>query len=223
MHICLEEQDYYGCIAILHKKILASRTKSSIIEYVTRDILNGFPDPCQIPFCDKITKLNEEGSSVVTGTALQMRLETDLEESIEKCIEYARLGDDLSHCDQLSERVLGFAILNYPEIIVPVLPALLKEDERWIVRMVGVGSCHAVKNGLAAEFVEELFNLLVANSDRTDADDKEGIGWAAKSTAELHPEIVSKYWNYIDTDPNVGAWFRTEVETGLAGSERNVG
>ena len=198
--------------------ILASGTKTSIIEYVTREILQGFPDPCQIPFCDKITKLNERGSSIVTGTALQIRLETDLEESIEKSIEYARLGDDLAHCDQLSERVLGFAILNYPEIIVPVLPALIKEDERWIVRMVGVGSCHAVKNGLAPNFVEDLFNLLIANSGLTNADDKEGIGWAAKSTAELHPDIVGKYRNYIETDPNVGRWFRSNIELGLSQS-----
>ncbi len=220
MHICLDEQDYYGCIALLHKKILAEKTKFPILEYTTRELFQRIPEGCQIAFCDKITQLNEMGSSVVTGTALQMRLEDHLEESLEKSIEYIKHGNEWFHCDHLSERVLGFALLNYPEIMIPVLPAFLKEKDKWVVRMVGVAGHYAVKKGLKRTYVEELFELLIDNSDRTDSDEKSGIGWAAKTTAKFHPDIVEKYRGLLDSDPGIGQWFKTKVEIGLTSSKK---
>ena len=220
MHICLEEGDFYGCIALLHKKILTEKTKFPILEYTTREIFPKIPETCQVAFCDKITSLNEMGSSVVTGTALQMRLEDHLEESIAKSIEYIQHGNEWFHCDHISERVLGFALLNYPEMILPVLPSFLREKDKWIVRMVGVAGHYAVKKGLKRVYVEELFTLLIGNANRSDSDEKSGIGWAAKTCAKFHPDIANKYKEYIDSDPNVGQWFRTKVEMGLSRSEK---
>ncbi len=219
MLICLEEGDYYGCIALLHKKILVKKTNFPILEYITRAIFDKIPETCQIAFCDKITNLNETGSSVITGTVLQMRLENHLEESLVKSIEYIRKGNDTFHCDHLSERVLGFALLNYPEIILPVLPSLLKENDRWIVRMVGVGGQYAVQKGLKRIYVEELFALLIGNANRTDDDEQCGIGWAAKTTAKFHPDIVAKFVGHMES-PSVGQWFRTKVEMGLSRSKK---
>jgi len=220
MCVCLEEKDYYGCIALLHKKILAEKTKFPILEYTTREIFTKIPDGCQLAFCDKITSLNEMGSSVVTGTALQMRLENHFEESIAKSIEYIQQGNQWYHCDHISERVLGFAILNYPDILLPVLPAFLKEKDKWIIRMVGVGGHHAVKKGLKRVYVDELFGLLIDNSNRTNTDEKNGLGWAAKTTAKFHPDIAQKYRSRLETDSSVGQWFRTKVEMGLSRSEK---
>ena len=220
MCIFIEEQDYYGCVALLHKKILVEKTKFPILEHVTREVLPQIPDKCQVAFCDKVTALNEMGSSVVTGTALQMRLEDHFEESIGKSIEYIQKGDTWFHCDHISERVLGFALLNYPEVILPVLPSLLKENSKWIVRMVGVGGHYAVKKGLKRIFVEELFSILLDNASRTDADEKSGIGWAAKTTAKFHPDIAKKYQDRLDTDPNIGQWFKSKIEMGLGRSEK---
>ncbi len=219
MCICLEEGDYYGCIALLHKKILAKKTKFPILEYTAREIFSKIPATCQIAFCDKITALNEMGSSVITGTVLQIRLENHLEESLVKSIEYIRHGNEWFHCDHLSERVLGFALLNYPEIILPVLPSLLEENDRWIVRMVGVGGHYAVKKGLKRIYVEELFALLIGNANRTDAGEKRGIGWAAKTTAKFHPDIVAKFNGHMQ-NAAVGQWFRTKIEMGLSRSEK---
>ncbi|NNF00516.1 MAG: DNA alkylation repair protein, partial [Pyrinomonadaceae bacterium] len=164
MYICIEEKDYYGCIALLHKKILTKKTKFPILEYVTHELFRRIPEPCQIPFCDKVTQLNEMSSSVVTGTALQIRLDKHIEESITKSIEYIRHGNQWYHCDHISERVLGFALLNYPKVILPVLPSFLKENDKWMVRMVGVAGHYAVKKGLEKVYVEELFTLLIDNA-----------------------------------------------------------
>ena len=223
MCVCLEEKDYYGCIALLHKKILAKKTKFPILEYTTHELFARIPDGCQIPFCDKITQLNELGSSVVTGTALQMRLDDHLEESIAKSIEYIQHGNEWFHCDHISERVLGFALLKYPDLIMPILPSFLSDTDKWIVRMVGVGGHYAVKKGLKRKYVEELFTLLIGNANKINPDEKSGIGWAAKTCAKFHPNIAMKYKAFIDTDPKVGQWFRTKVETGLAGSEKYGG
>jgi len=223
MSICIEEKDFYGCIALFHKKILTEKTKFPILEYTTREVFAKIPEPCQIPFCDKITSLNEMGSSVVTGIALQMRLEDHFEESIGKSIEYIQQGNEWFHCDHISERVLGFALLNYPEVILPVLPSFLKENNKWIVRMVGVGGHYAVKKGLKRIFVEELFNLLITNANRTDSDEKSGIGWAAKTTAKFHPDIVANYKERLETDPEVKQWFKTKIEMGLSRSEKYAG
>ena len=219
MHICLEEKDYYGCIAILHKKILMEKTKFPILEYITEELFAEIPDPCQIPFCDKITRLNEMGSSVVTGKALQLRLEDNFEESIAKSIDYIQKGDEWFHCDHISERVCGFALLTYPEIMMPVLPAFLKEKDKWIVRMVGVGGHYAVKKGLKRSYVEDLFGLLLENSDRIDPNEKSGIGWAAKTCAKFHPDIVKKFDGHFENG-SVSDWFRTKVEMGLSRSEK---
>ena len=220
MRVCLEEKDFYGCVALFHKKILIKKTKFPILEYTTREVFQAIPEPCQIPFCDKITRLNEMGSSVVTGIALQMRLENHLEESIAKSIEYIKHGNEWFHCDHISERVLGFGILNYPEILMSVLPAFLKEKNKWVIRMVGVGGHYAVKKGLKRVYVEELFRLLVNNANRTDPDEKSGIGWAAKTTAKFHPDIVAKYKNHLENAPEVGQWFQAKVELGLSQSEK---
>ena len=216
MTICIEEKDFYGCIALLHKKILSKKAEFHILEHVTHEILPKIPEPCQIPFCDKITTLNEIGSAVVTGTALQMRLEQHFEESIEKSIEYIKRGNTSYYCDQISERVLGFVLLNYAEVMLPVLPAFLKENSKWITRMVGIGSHFAIEKGLNEIYVEELFCLLLNNANKTDSDEKSGIGLAAETTAKLHPYIIEKYDNHLNNAPNIEKWFKTSVETGLA-------
>ncbi len=74
MTIFVDEEDYYGCIALLHKEILLKRAKPTILEYTTRELFSAIPECVQIAVCDKINNLNEMGGSVVTGIALQMRL-----------------------------------------------------------------------------------------------------------------------------------------------------
>ena len=220
LSICIEEGDYYGCVSIFHKKLLTEKVKFPILEYVTREVFSKIPKKCQLAVCDKITQLNEMGSSVVTGTALQMRLESRLEESLAKSIEYIKFGDQWFHCDHISERVLGVAILDYPEVLIPILPAFLKEDDKWIVRMVGVAGHYAVKKGIKKKHAEEIFRLLVNNANRTNSDEKSGIGWAAKTTAKFHPDIIEKYQNLLETNPEIKQWFKTKVQMGLSRSEK---
>ncbi|NNE97923.1 MAG: DNA alkylation repair protein, partial [Pyrinomonadaceae bacterium] len=47
-----------------------------------------------------------------------------------------------------------------------------------------------------------------------------GIGWAAKTTAKFHPDIVADYRDRMEADPNIKQWFKTKIEMGLSNSEK---
>lgn len=220
MLICIEEKDYYGFIAIFQRELLSQRIKFPLLEWVSREVFVTLPPCVQIAVCDKITSLNEMNSSVFTGTGLQMRLAEHFDESIQKSIEYVCRGDEWFHCDHLAERVLGFALLNYPEKAMPILKELIDDDDDWVVRMVGVAGHHAVRKGLKRNCVEELFRLLLSRANINAFHPQKGLGWAAKTTAKFHPDIVEKYRPVINSQPATGRWFRTRLEIGLAVSEK---
>ncbi len=218
MTIFVDEEDYYGCIALLHKEILLKRAKPTILEYTTRELFSAIPERVQIAVCDKINNLNEMGGSVVTGIELQMRLGEHFEESIAKSIEYVKNGNEWFHCDHIAERVLGHALLTEPERTMPLFRKMISDEDKWVVRMVGVAGHYAVKNGLKRPFVRALFDLLLDHSDNEEFHVRRGLGRAAKTTAKCHPDIAAKHLERHELGQNVGNWFRTNVENGISGS-----
>ena len=217
------EDDYYGCVAHLHRELLSKRTKFPILEFTARELFDEIPACYQIAFCDKITSLNEIGSSVVTGIGLQLRLEDHFEESLEKAVEYVQEGNEWYHCDHIAERVHGFALLNYPEKTLPVLNRMVTDKDQWVVRMVGVAGHYAVKKGLKREYVTDVFRLILDNSHLSGIHVKSGLGWAAKTTAKFHPDIVESFAGEIESKKDVKKWFRKKVEKGLGRSEKFAG
>src|SRR5690606_25916890 len=89
----------------------------------------------------------------------------------------------------------------------------------FVVRSIGPGAHYAIKKGLPAKETEDLFKLLLSLANAKDGEIKRGIGWAAKTTAKFHPQIILKFRNLIDDPEKTGAWFRTKVRIGL---ERNA-
>lgn len=44
---------------------------------------------------------------------------------------------------------------------------------------------------------------------------RQGIGWAAKTTAKFHPEIINNFKDQILQTEKVKTWFRTKIRIGL--------
>lgn len=203
--------------SVLHKKI-----RFPLLEHVADTIFKTLPDKEHIPFLDKTILLNELGGNVLAGKILQNRLPQYFNQSIDKAVEYIITGNEWYVCDIIGERVLGHALLAIPQQTLPVLKGFATHDNKWIVRSIGVAGHYAVKKGLKKEYVDELFVLLLSLSDTKDFHTKKGIGWAAKTCAKFHPEIIEQYRDRIDAD-STRQWFRTKIKIGLSRTDKYAG
>jgi len=205
-------------IAVLHSSILKKKVRFPVLEYAAAWLYDTLPVRQHLSITDQITGLKEIGSYILAGIMLQKMLAKQYDKAIAKAVEYIIAGNKWYVCDIIGERVMGYALLTKPEQTLPVLRRLAKHDDKWIVRSVGVAGHYAIKKGLSKEYVQELFELLLSVSNTTDFHTKKGIGWAAKTTAKFHPDIIAKYKNHIDTSAK--QWFKTKVKTGLGRSEK---
>jgi len=197
----------------LNKKI-----KFPLLEYVSKKLHIILPQEIQLKVCDKIIDLHTIGGNVITGIILQLRLKTHFKESHAKAIEYIITGNQWYVCDIIGERVMGYSLLTQPEKTIPLLKKNAKHPDKWIVRSVGVATHYAVKKGLKREYALQMFELLLTCSNTTDFHTKKGIGWAAKTIAKFHPDIIGIHKNEIETNPEIKQWFKTKIKIGLGRS-----
>ncbi len=202
------------------KKVLNKKVRFPLLEFAATELYKAIPEKEQLNVTDEIISLKTIGGNVIAGIILQNRLSNHFKESIDKACEYIIDGNEWYVCDIIGERVMGFALLTLPEKTIPVLRKLTKHSDKWIVRSVGVAAHYAIKKGLKKKYVEEVFQLLLSLSNTTDFHTKKGIGWAAKTTAKFHPEIVEKYRTQIDDTVQVKQWFRTKIKTGKGRSSK---
>ena len=77
------------------------------------------------------------------------------------------------------------------------------------------GAHYAVKKGLGKKEVEQVFLLLMTMVKTNDRQIKQGVGWAAKTTAKFHPDLIEKYNSRIQNYTEIPNWFRKKIEIGL--------
>ncbi|MBL7684392.1 MAG: DNA alkylation repair protein [Flavipsychrobacter sp.] len=200
--------------SVLHKKI-----RFPLLEHAADTIFKTLPDKEHIPFLDKTIALHELGGNVLAGKILQNRLPQYFNQSIDKAVEYIVAGNQWYVCDIIGERVLGYALLTSPKSTLPVLQNFAAHPDKWIVRSIGVAGHYAVKKGLQKQYVDALFQLLLSLAGTTDFHTKKGIGWAAKTCAKFHPEIIEQYRDKIDAG-TTRQWFRTKVKIGLGRTDK---
>lgn len=205
---------------VLHEQILKKKVRFPVLEYAARELYHTLPKKQIIPVTDKIVALDETGSYVLAGILLQCMLDTNHKRSIDKAVAYIIQGNEWYVCDIVGERVMGHALLTMPEQTLPLLKKLAKHEDKWIVRCTGVATHYAIKKGLKKQYVAEMFRLLLSLSNTTDFHTKKGIGWAAKTTAKFHPDIVAQYAAQVATDPEVKQWFKTKIKIGLGRSDK---
>jgi hypothetical protein len=204
-----------ACVSSIHKDILQKKVRFPLLEYAADLLYREIPQKDHIALTDAVVHLQTIGGNVLAGIILQKRLDTHFEESISKATEYIIAGNEWYVCDIIGERVLGYALLTAPIQTLPVLQHLSKHSDKWMVRSIGVAAHYAIKKGLTKQYVEEVFRLLLQLSNTTDFHTKKGIGWAAKTTAKFHPDIIEKYTTQIESG-DVKQWFKTKINIGLS-------
>lgn len=199
-------------VAGIEAGLLQAKIRFPLLEFAARELYAKLPIDKQVPFLDAVIALKTIGGNVIAGIILQQRLVAHFDEAVEKATAYIIHGNEWYVCDIIGERVLGHALLTMPEQTIPVLKQLATHNDKWMVRSVGVATHYAVKKGLKKQYVDEVFQLLLTLADATEFHTKKGVGWAVKTTAKFHPEIVERHRDAIATAKQ---WFKTKVGIGL--------
>ncbi len=198
----------------VHQRLLLNKIKFPLLEFATTELSELIPDEEQLDFCDKIERFQTIGGNVILGIILQLRLKAHLEQSFEKAAEYISNSEEWYVSDIIGERVFGFALLTWPDPVLPVLQDYANHKNNMFMRSTGAGMHYAIKKGLPKKFAKPVFELLLSKASITDYQAKRGIGWAAKTMARFHPDVVNRYKDEIEAK-ETGQWFRTKVRIGL--------
>jgi 3-methyladenine DNA glycosylase AlkD len=209
--------------AKIYDELLSKKIRFPLLEYAAGLIFEKIPFSKQLAFCDAIVELHTIGGNTLVGKILQLRSGKKLNESLSKAVDYILSGDQWYVCDIIGERVMGYNLLVQPGKMIPVLKKYAKHEDKWIVRTIGVATHFAVKKGLKKKDAETMFGILLSLANTTDFHTKKGIGWAAKTIAKFHPDIIAKNKTAIYENPEVKQWFKTKIKIGLGRTGKYAG
>lgn len=204
-----------SCVKEVNETILSNRVKFPLLEFCAETLYEELAEEEHISFCDKIEALKTEGGNVLLGKILQKRLPNHFEESIQRAVAYIANADTWYVCDIIGERVFGYSLLHEPVKTIPEIKKLSNHETNWVIRSLGAGTHYAIKKGLGKKDVETMFNILLSMANTKDKEIRQGVGWAAKTTAKFHPEIIDFYKSKIENTEEVANWFRKKIEIGL--------
>lgn len=202
------------CVAALHLTILDKKVKFPLLEFAANHLYIVISDKDHIPFCDLIFDKKTIGGNVIIGVFLQNKLAQDFNIAIENATKYIAQSDAWWVGDIIGERVWGIALLNQTNAMIEVLFNLQLHPSVWVQRSIGAGIHLATKWKLKAEYVKILFEILLQMSTTKDKLVKQGVGWAAKTIAKFHPEIIYNYENLI-SNKQLPQWFISKINYGL--------
>ncbi len=204
-----------ACAKTIHRELLGAKVKFPLLEYTARTLADEIPDEEQLEFCDAIEAFQTEGGNVLLGIFLQLRLDHHFEASLTRAASYIANGRVWYVSDIIGERVYGVALLRFPERMIPWLAKLDRHPSTLVVRSLGAGCHYAIKKGLEPIHVESVFRFLLTKARATDHQIRQGIGWAAKTTAKFHPDLIAECQDQIDDPETADNWFRRKVAIGL--------
>lgn len=197
-----------------HDLVLGHKVKFPLLEFCARSLTEILSPEEQILFCDEVCRRKTEGGNVILGILLQDRLATNFSLATRKATEYIADANDWYVCDIIGERVWGVGLLNHFEDMLAVFEKLRHHESNWVVRSLGAGGHYAIKKRLEKEKVEQVFKLLMQMCDTKDRQIRQGVGWAAKTTAKFHPDLISKYDRQLQAE-SIPNWFRNKITIGL--------
>ncbi|MBR9922369.1 MAG: DNA alkylation repair protein [Bacteroidetes bacterium] len=214
---CLQTYQKEGlsaCSDYAHSKLLSFKVRFPLLEYAGHLLFEGLAEKNQFSFCQHISDGKTEGGNVLIGIILQNRL-SDVEQTFAKAAQYIMAGTEWYVCDIIGERVFGYGLLTRAEACMPLFKKYIDHESPWVVRALGAGSHYAVKKGLPKEEVRGLFDLLLQQANTKEKEIRQGIGWAAKTCAKFHPDVIESYRTHIENENHVANWFRRKIEIGL--------
>ncbi|MFK7774944.1 MAG: DNA alkylation repair protein [Saprospiraceae bacterium] len=206
LDLCLNTYHSKGvsaCVKMVENQILNKKVKFPLLEYCGHTFFQSIAKNDQIDFCDKIETLKTEGGNVLLGIVLQDRLHHHFEQSIEKATEYISKADVWYVCDIIGERVYGFSLLHEPNKTIPKIKELAHHPTNWVIRALGAGVHYAIKKGLNKEEVNIIFPILLSMANTKNKEIRQGVGWAVKTTAKFHPDLIEKFHTEIHNEKTV--------------------
>ena len=204
-----------ACVKEVEKQILIKKVKFPLLEFCGDFFYQNIATQEHIEFCDRIEQLKAEGGNVLLGKILQNRLSEHYEESLHKATEYISKADIWYVCDIIGERVFGISLLNEPIKTIPYIKKLSSHESNCVIRSLGAGIHYSIKKGLDKKNAKFLFQILLSRANSKDKEIRQGIGWAAKTTAKFHPEIIERFQKEIQNKETVSNWFRKKIDIGL--------
>jgi hypothetical protein len=204
-----------ACTDELNARILQRKVKFPILEYCGEILYSTIPEEEQLVLCDRIEAFKTEGGNVVLGILLRKRLTAHFPESFEKAAEYISKAEVWYVCDIIGERVFGVSLLHEPARTIPEIERLAQHRSNMVVRSLGAGVHYAIKKGLGRDDAGRVFGILLSQARTTDKEIRQGVGWAAKTTAKFYPEIIEEHRSTIDNPQLTSDWFRTKIRIGL--------
>lgn len=200
---------------VFHERILIHKVKFPLLEFCA-EVLYGILSPTDddIALCELMVKEKTIGGNVIMGIILKERGHANPNLAFEKAAEYIADADDWYVSDIIGERVFGFTLLTQFDTAFPLFQKLGSHSSFWVVRSIGAGGHNAIKGGLEKENALQLFDLLISLTDTTNYQIRRGIGWAAKTTAKFHPDIIQERKVELNR-PEIPNWFRRKIQIGL--------
>lgn len=214
----LEAYDLHGvesAVATLHQLVLSKKVKFPLLEYAAMLLFERLAPADYIAFCDEVEGLKTIGGNVILGIVLQKHADAAYNASIENATRYISQADAWYVCDIIGERVFGYLLLHRPDETIPVIRRLSQHPSNWVVRSLGAGAHYATKKGLPEEKCVAVFRILLSMANTQDKEIRQGVGWAAKTTAKFHPGIIRTHWSEINDPVKVSNWFRAKIAIGL--------
>lgn len=197
-----------------HEKLLLQKVKFPLLEFAAEETYKQLEESEHLPFCQHITAHQTMGGNVVVAIILKERIPNHLKESFAEAASFIAQGQEWYVSDIIGERVFGNGILQCPAEALERLAQLREHESIWVVRSIGAGSHLATKRGINEEIATKVFQLLLSLADSKEHQVRKGIGWAAKTMARFHPDIIEIHRKEIAAE-SVGNWFRRKVNIGL--------
>lgn len=207
------------CVTCIHENLLMSKIRFPLLELAARNLYNEIDKKEHVRFLNAIASLNTIGGNVLIGIILQLRSDAYFNESFLKAFTYISEAKLWYVSDIIGERLFGVSLLKNTGKTISCFKMLIKKRmDMWFIRSFGAGSHYAIKKGLEENHVHRLFSTLLEFKKCREKPIQQGIGWAAKTTAKFHPDIIKSYNHEIYHNITAG-WFQRKVKTGL---ERNL-
>lgn len=135
----IEEGELNQALLIL-QPVLDSRVKFYKLDRLGLELGEGNLDRKEdyFKFLDLVVDYDAMGGYVIASKSLIPFLEDHLDDVLVKSREYIMRGDVWHVCDNMSERSVGQALVDYFEETLPWMERFLSSDERWLMRSAGV-------------------------------------------------------------------------------------
>jgi 3-methyladenine DNA glycosylase AlkD len=145
-------------------------------------------------FLDMIIDYDAMGGYVIVSKSLIPFLEDHLYDVLDKSRDYMLKGDVWHLCDNMSERSVGQALVDYFPETLPWMDSFLSSGERWLMRSAGV-AIHFFTKRIRddPESIRRLLELVEPYLEVRQEDAVKGIGWGLKTVGRYYPELLKPF------------------------------